>query len=554
MRRNREVISKKAAVNRMKTSTTFIMKSAASCVALAFAVVTSIQADTITVTNTNDSGPGSLRQALADASDGDTIDFGVTGSIGLTSGELVVDKNVTISGPGAGNLSVDGNATNRVFHIGSSETVTLSGLTVTNGRAFGDPFSGDDSGGGIYNDHATLTLSNCMITDNSAFTFGGGIYNDHATLIINNCALSGNFADSTGGGIHNNASNGSASVVINETTLIKNSAFSGGAIFNAGESGTATLEIMAALLSDNSASNTGGGIGNIAGGAGNGGSATVQMIDSTLSHNSADSDGGGIYSSDSFDADASVTVQIANSTLSGNSTNASGGGIYSFAIAGSADVHISNSTLIGNSAGEHAGGVGNFAGFVSTPATLEIQNTTFFVNSAQSSGGGIYNSGGPFGGAITELIDTILQAGNSGGSIVNDGGTFTSLGHNLSSDDGGGLLTGTGDQINTDPLLGVLQDNGGPTLTHALLPSSPAIDAGDPNFTPPPFFDQRGLGFDRVVNGRLDIGSFEVQRSTPTPTPTPSVTPTPSSTPTPSPRPTPTPRLRPTPHRRPTPP
>ena len=62
------------------------------------------------------------------------------------------------------------------------------------------------------------------------------------------------------------------------------------------------------------------------------------------------------------------------------------------------------------------------------------------------------------------------------------GGTVTSLGYNLSSDDGGGYLTGPGDQINTDPLIGPLQDNGGPTFTHALLPGSPAIDAGDPNF------------------------------------------------------------------------
>ena len=88
---------------------------------------------------------------------------------------------------------------------------------------------------------------------------------------------------------------------------------------------------------------------------------------------------------------------------------------------------------------------------------------------------------------------------------------MTSLGYNLSSDDGGGFLTGPGDQINTDPLVGPLRDNGGPTLTHKLLSGSPAIDAGDPSFTPPPFYDQRGPGFDRVVNGRIDTGSFEVQ-------------------------------------------
>jgi hypothetical protein len=103
-------------------------------------------------------------------------------------------------------------------------------------------------------------------------------------------------------------------------------------------------------------------------------------------------------------------------------------------------------------------------------------------------------------------------------------------------------LNGPDDQINTDPVLGPLQNNGGPTYTHALLPGSPAIDAGDPKFTPPPFYDQRGSGFWRVRNGRIDVGAFEVQAGatpTPTATPTPRPTPTPRSRPTPRPRPTP---------------
>src|SRR5215510_2137273 len=83
-----------------------------------FGPVIAPRADTITVTNTNDSGPGSLRQALMDANNGDTIDFAVTGTIGLTSGELLVDQNITISGPGADNLTLDGNAKSRVFYIG----------------------------------------------------------------------------------------------------------------------------------------------------------------------------------------------------------------------------------------------------------------------------------------------------------------------------------------------------------------------------------------------------------------------------------------------------
>src|SRR6516165_12447872 len=129
-------------------------------------------ANVITVTNTNDSGSGSLRQALADASNGDTINFAVTGTIGLTSGELLVDHSITISGPGIENLSINGNAKSRVFHIASDQTVTISGLTIANGHA-------SDSGGGIYNDHAVLMLSNCVITGNSAaLNIGGGIHND----------------------------------------------------------------------------------------------------------------------------------------------------------------------------------------------------------------------------------------------------------------------------------------------------------------------------------------------------------------------------------------
>src|SRR6185295_15486486 len=105
-------------------------------------------------------------------------------------------------------------------------------------------------------------------------------------------------------------------------------------------------------------------------------------------------------------------------------------------------------------------------------------------------------------------------AGASGENIFNSSGTITSIGYNLSSDDGAGFLTGPGDQINTDPLLGPLQDNGGPTFTHDLLAHSPAINTGDPNFTPPPSTDQRGYA--RVFNSRVDIGSLEVQ---PTPPP-----------------------------------
>src|SRR5438046_5758255 len=130
------------------------------------------QAATITVNNKNDSGPGSLRQALADAHNEDTINFdsSLNGqTITLTSGELVVNKIVSINGPGPNNLAVDANHESRVFHVSDGASAGISGLSIINGSASG--------------------------------LYGGGIYNDHSTLSVINCTLSGNYADApTGGG------------------------------------------------------------------------------------------------------------------------------------------------------------------------------------------------------------------------------------------------------------------------------------------------------------------------------------------------------------------
>jgi len=139
-------------------------------------------------------------------------------------------------------------------------------------------------------------------------------------------------------------------------------------------------------------------------------------------------------------------------------------------------------------------------------------------------------------GSLVTIWNTIFKISPGGHSIVNDSGTSTSRGYNISNDDGGGYLNGPSDQINTDPLLGPLEDNGGPTFTRALLLGSPAINTGDPNFNPPPFYDQRGPGFNRVRGGRIDVGSFEVQNPA-SPSPTPRATLTPRSHPTPAPRP-----------------
>jgi len=305
---------------------------------------------------------------------------------------------------------------------------------------------------------------------------------------------------------------------------------------------------------------------------------SLSLINCTVSGNSTDGTGGGIC------ADANATLTIDSSTLSDNYA-----GDYGGSIANSGTLTINNSTLSGNR-GEFTGGaiLNGFNG----GASLTVSNSTLSGNTTQLHGGGIFNGGqsaisnstlsvnsGMTAGAIVnrlatlDIESTILNRGELGPNILNDSGTVTSHGYNLSSDDGGGVLNGPGDQINTNPLLGPLQDNGGPTFTHQLLAGSPAIDAGDPKFTPPPFYDQRGDNFWRVRNGRIDVGSLEVQAGT-TPTPTPAASPTPTATatatatlppsptptstatrtPTPTPTPTSTPRVTPTPRPRPTPP
>ena len=234
---------------------------------------------------------------------------------------------------------------------------------------------------------------------------------------------------------------------------------------------------------------------------------SLTVANSIISGNS----GPGVYNN-------SATVTILNSTITGNSTGRDwgyGGGIDTEGGKLPGNVTVTNSTISGNSTGDPDYGYGGAV----AAANMTIVNSTVSGNSASICGG--------ICGGTVEIGNTVLNANTSG----NIDGAVTSQGYNISSDDGGGLLNGPGDQINTDPLLGPLQDNGGPTLTHALLPGSPAIDAGDPNFTPPPFYDQRGPCFLRVFNGRIDVGSFETQPQprclTPRPRPTPAPRPTP---------------------------
>jgi len=225
--------------------------------------------------------------------------------------------------------------------------------------------------------------------------------------------------------------------------------------------------------------------GNFGGGIFNGGVGTLTIVNSALSGNTA-AFGGAVYNGG--------TLNIVNSTISGNTAN-EGAGVYN-----PVTLTISNSTFSNNAASQVGGAVFN-------TGTLVISNSTISNNSSAFLAGGVVNLNN------FQIGNTILNEGPASANIYNNSiGLVMSLGYNLSSDDAFGVLTGPGDQIQTDPKLGPLQNNGGHTLTQALLPGSPAIDTGDPNFTPPPFHDQRGPGFLRIVGGRIDKGSFEVQR------------------------------------------
>ena len=177
--------------------------------------------------------------------------------------------------------------------------------------------------------------------------------------------------------------------------------------------------------------------------------------------------GAGVFSSAA--SSGSVTLVITNSTLSGNSAGTSGGGVFNEGDnGGTGTVRIDNSTLSGNTAVINGGALLN-DGFAGNGITM-IANSTLSGNTAGNGGasGTVFNQSGSI-----EVGNTIFKAGQGANIRNSGGGTITSHGYNLSSDDGGGFLNGTGDQINTDPILGPLQDNGGPTFTHALAARQP---------------------------------------------------------------------------------
>ncbi len=339
----------------------------------------------LSVTNSNDAGAGSLRQAIALACDGGLVDFAGNDTIYLNS-TLTITRRLTIDSSGHtitlnGDSGGDGSPNVRIFYIGSSGIVTLTYLNIVSGTIA-------DNGGGIYN-LGTLIVQSSTLSSNSS-EWGGGIYN--------------------------------------------------------------------------------------------GGMLTVQ--DSTLSGNSsATHNGGGIYNSG--------TLTVRNSTFSGNSTAYYGGGLFS-----AGTLTVQNSTFSGNSAGVYGGGLANYG-------TSTIRNSTLSGNLAGVYGGGIFNVNS------LHLYNTLIANSLSGGDCRNGGGTINTNDHNLIEDDvdACGLTNGMGGSlIGVDPQLAPLGNYGGATQTFALLPDSPAIDAG--NAASCLASDQRGQSRDDL---QCDIGAYELK-------------------------------------------
>lgn len=246
---------------------------------------------TITVNTITDESDGScsdgdcsLRDAIAVATPGDTIAFGVTGTIALTLGQITIGKNLTIEGPGASSLTISGNNSSRVFNIWmSGVNVTISGVTIANGKA-------GTNGGGIFN-AGTLTVTNSTFSANRG-AWGGGIYNLD-TLTVTNSTFAGNSATYEGGGIDNGGT-----LTVTNSTLSANSAPSGGGIYNG--SGN-SLTVNNSTFSANSATTSGGGIRN---------RGTATLVNTIVANSTAGGDCSGTFaaaSTNNLAADATCT-------------------------------------------------------------------------------------------------------------------------------------------------------------------------------------------------------------------------------------------------------
>jgi len=422
------------------------------------------------------------------------------------TGDLDIASVIMIQGPGQDQMIVDGNGTDRVFDVLSGTNLTVSGVTVRNGNpgagaegsgirsaarlTISDSLITSNQGNGVTNNGGTTALTNVNVLNNTGY----GVYNlVQGTLVYTGGEVSGNQK----GGVYNTV----ATATLTGISVINNTG--AGGIANVG-SATSRLTVMNSLVKGNSSATNGGGI------RSDGVQNVADIRNSTISSNQAASESGGVFNFG--------TMTLIGNTIE-NNLAVTGGGIDHF----DGQLSMSNDTLSGNSASDNGGGLYN-------RGAATLTNVTFAGNSANGlgTGGNLFNDT-----ASISIRNTIVTGSDIDGNCFNSEGFVNSLGHNL---DGGNTcgFTGAGDLINTNPMLGSLQDNGGPTFTLALLAGSPAIDGGTNSNCPNT--DQRG--YSRPADGNrdssplCDIGAYEVAGLPPTPTGTATTTPSPTNTPT----------------------
>ena len=413
----------------------------------------------------------------------------------MITGELEVRQAVNIQGPGADELAINANHASRAIRVhnlpvgvGNPTDVTISGLTVRNGKAaFGGGISSERDGGIEHR----LNLNDMSILSNEANNGGGGgVFSDGAKLVIRDSLLTGNDATTA-------ASNGGA-VLIDDTPSDSYDA----------------VTVDGTTLSGNTSAGDGGAI------AAKGADAGISISASTLADNQAAGDGGGV----SFDLDAGGAA-VRSSTLSGNTASGGGGGVW---IQGApATSYISDSTVANNDA-SYGGGIGSLQ---DADGLVQVANSTVVGNGASGTkgGGGIFRLGDDGASAGTDLFEinstvvakNTVSASGAGPDLrqpATADGSFA-LRNTLLGNTAGAVFSQPGaNLLNTDPALGGLADNGGPTQTMLPSDTSPVLNAGLRNTLNS---DQRNL--DRTVDypnipktlgsDGTDIGAVELQLS-----------------------------------------
>ncbi|CAB4637826.1 MAG: hypothetical protein F2947_09700 [Actinobacteria bacterium] len=500
----------------------------------------------LSVTNLSDSGLGSLRQALLDANSApgqDVITFatGVSGTISLLSDFPLLTEAIDLEGPGRSVITIDGGWTQAggplsghdVFDIddgvSGAGTWTLSGFTVTGGNDSGEGWSG---GGAIAaRNSAPLNISDVALTANYSDRVGGAILlSGTGNVVITHSSITGNSTAGGGGGLYADTENYSTLTIINSDISNNTAGKFGGGLYLDTDGGNIT--IVGSTISNNSALQGGGAITvtdlYVEG--------SLTITDTVISGNHAGENGGALYS-DTDDG----SIFITDSTISNNTAGGAGGGLY-ISSTGLGEIVIANSTISGNESTTGAGAMQLLSGSKMTLLQSTVTNNT---------GGGATVIGGVSIEADDLTLIGSIVAGNSGFDI-GDGGAVAPLSVTSQRTKDKGTKTprnrpaltpsvspalvlasaaaeysvigevdpavtivdGGGNKLDVaDPKLGPLADNGGPTMTHALLAGSPAINTGPnpvPTFTGNQF-DQRGTGFARIAFGVADAGAFELQ-------------------------------------------